>query len=249
MADVIESRNRDLEKAIEALAKNPDAKAQNDFIHALLSCGGFYAPMKSHGEGRERKPAFAVVTDRQKNHYYALFTSRANVKLWSTEKTALAELSFRQIGNTAQGDPRISGLVINPNKDNLILGRKLIENVLRMDEADMYGQADIPFAPGTEFHEPKGECPEMLDALREYMRGDANVSAAYLRGVTINHEECYAVIVTHTGPLQPTFSNIAKVAQDFGNGTPTAVVSSRAKDAEKAISGIMPFYRRPFVVS
>ena len=248
MANKPTVNNERFEAAIQTLKTENSQAAQEQFIDLLIHEARFYSPMKIAGDDEDSKPAFAIVSDKEKHHYYALFTSKEKVKLWSEEETRLAVLSFRQLAGMCMNDPRISGVVININSDSLILGRKLLSDAVRVAASEEMEMTPVEMEGEPEFREPTGDFGELVDAIHEYVKMDPNVSAAYLRETTVNGEDCYAVIVSHIHGIQPTFANISTVAQDFGNGRPVAVVSARSKAAEKAIANVMPFYRMPFVV-
>ncbi len=249
MADKTAEKNRRFEEAIQTLKNENTQAAQEQFVDLLIHEAEFYSPMKIAGEGETSKPAFAIVSDKEKHHYYALFTSKEKVKLWSEEKVRYAVLSFRQLAGMCMGDPRISGVVINVNSDSLILGRKLLSDAVRVAASEEMEMTPVEMQGEPEFREPTGDFGELVDAVHEYVKQDPNVSAAYLRETTVNGKDCYAIIVSHIHGIQPTFANISTVAQDFGNGRPVAVVSARSKAAEKAIADVMPFYRKPFKVN
>ncbi len=248
MADYTEKKNLNLLSAIDELKKTQNEETLNLFLDELAHNAEFYAPMRTVGNGKDARPAFAIISDKEKHQYYAFFTSKEKAHLWSQRKEKYALLSFQKIAGMSIGDPRIAGFVINPASDNFIVGRKLISDAARLLHAESFDQEAEEIKAPVEFQEPDGNYEEMLDALKEYMRGDSNISAAYLLQAEINGQTSYVIIVNHIHKMQPSFGNIGLIAKDFGNGRPVALLSARAKEAGEAIKDIMPFYVRPFVV-
>ena len=242
--DHTEKKNGRFIIAMERLRKEQTAAATRFFLDALTQDAEFYMPMKTAGIGRERKPAFAVLNDGEKHHYYAIFTSKKRAEHWNAEEKSYAVLDFRQLAGMSLGDERISGFVIDAGTEDMILGRKLIMDALRVKRARELGEEAVEVEGEIRFREPTGDYWEMLDALREYMSQDPNVSAAYLQEAELNGELCYVIIVNHIGQIQPSFANISLLAKDFGNGRPVALLSARLDQAEKAIASLLPFYRK-----
>ena len=248
MNDFREKKNARLIMAIHGIQNEGGANWEERLIDALIHHAEFYVPMRTVGEGEEKKPVFAVVEDKDKNHFYALFTSQEKVKKWPNSTEGSAVLSFHQLALMALDDPRISGFVIDMNSENFILWRKFIANCIHVEQAELMGE--VPVRPGEdlEFTEPLGDAKELEEALSEYMRDDLNVMAAYLLGAKQDGKSFNLCIVSHKGSIQPSFANITTVGNDFSGGILFAVMSNRSKTAEDAIKDRMPFYRRPFVV-
>lgn len=248
MEDSREKKNARLLMAIHALKSDVNQGAQDRLVDELIHNAELYLPMREAGAGDDTRIAFAVISDKDKHQYYALFTSRERVKAWG-ESEKLAVVNFSKLASMCMGDPRIAGVVINPKTEDLILGRKLISDAHRISQAELMGQQAVPSVEKPSFREPSGRYEEMMDAVREYVRDDSNVSAIYLMEAEINGELCYVFIVNHIGSMQPSFANISTVASDFREEErPVAVMSARAPEAMEAIRDIMPFYRRPFTI-
>ena len=248
MNDYREKKNARLLMAIHGIQNEGPKKCEEQLIDALIHHAEFYVPMRTAGEGDDKKPVFAVVQDKDKNHFYTLFTSQEKAKLWPNATEGCAVLSFHQLALMSLDDPRISGFVINMNSENFILWRKFIANCMHVEQAELMGE--VPVRPGDdlEFTEVLGDANELREALTEYMRDDQNVMAAYLLGAKQGGKSFNLCIVSHKGSIQPSFANITTVANDFSGGIPFAVMSNRSKTAEDAIKDLLPFYRRPFVM-
>ena len=76
MSDYREKKNARLLMAIHGLQAEPNQQWEDRLMDALNHHTEFYVPMRTVGEGQERKPAFAVVEDKDHNHFYVLFTSQ-----------------------------------------------------------------------------------------------------------------------------------------------------------------------------
>ena len=248
MSDYREKKNARLLMAIHGLQAEPNQQWEDRLMDALNHHTEFYVPMRTVGEGQERKPAFAVVEDKDHNHFYVLFTSQEKAKHWTKGLETHAVLSFHQVASMALGDPRISGFVINMNTENFILWRQVIVICFHQNQAHLMGQDPVQVSDTIEFSDPVGDTKELEEALAEYMRDDQNVTAAYLVGARQNDKEFNVCIVSHVGSIQPSFSNISVLGRDFGGNTPLAVMSYQNKKAEDAVKDRMPFYRRPFVL-
>ena len=246
MNDFREKKNARLLMAMHGLREEGGKEWEDRLMDALLHHAEFYVPMRTFFEGEEKKPVFAVVQDKEQNHFYALFTSKERAKKWPHETEGEAILNFHQLAVTALDDPRISGFVIDMNTENFILWRKFIGDCIHVEQAELMGE--VPVRPGEDlrFMEPIGDAQELTEALAEYMRDDENVTAAYLLGAEQNGKQFNLCIVSHVGSIQPSFANITTVANDFSRGVPFAVMSYRAEEAEKAVKDKMPFYRKPF---
>ena len=132
MNDFREKKNARLMMAINGMKNEGGRDWEDKLVDALIHHAEFYVPMRTVGEGEEKKPVFAVVEDKDKNHFYALFTSQEKVKKWPNSTEGSAVLSFHQLALMALDDPRISGFVIDMNSENFILWRKFIVNCIHV---------------------------------------------------------------------------------------------------------------------
>lgn len=239
--------NKNFVKAMNALKERQTKEREEKFQDALLHDVTFYVPMKRAGEGAQMMPAFGLVLDPQRQAFYAVFTSREEAVAWNPEPVEYALLSFRELSGMSIGDSRIHGIVIDAKGASMILGRKFISDMARMERAELEGLHAIP-AKEMEFRDPQGKFEDTLDAMREYLEEDGNVSAAYLRETTIDDQETYVLLITHVLGTDPTFPNLMTLAHDFPADKPFCVMSTRSKEAGEAIKDVMPFYRRPIVV-
>jgi hypothetical protein len=248
MSDYREKKNARLLMAIHGLQAEPNQQWEDRLVDALNHHTEFYVPMRTVGEGQERKPAFAVVEDKDHNHFYVLFTSKEKAKHWTKGLETHAILSFHQVASMALGDPRISGFVINMNTENFIMWRQFIVNCFHKNQANLMGQDPVQVSEEIVFTDPVGNTKDLEEALTEYMRDDLNITSAYMLGARQNNKNFNVCIVSHVGSIQPSFSNISLLGKDFGGDTPMAVMSYQNKKAEEAVKDRMPFYRRPFVL-
>ncbi|MGN8818767.1 enhanced serine sensitivity protein SseB C-terminal domain-containing protein [Oribacterium sp. HCP28S3_H8] len=252
MSNHADKNNEALLAAMEKLKKSNTQENIENFEDILLKGAVFYIPVKMAGEGENTRPAFGVIADKEKHHYYTVFTSKEAMRTFKGEKNIgkyqYTRCTFDTIGRTAMGDPRISGIVINAGTDNMIVARQLISDVLLMYQAKDHYMNVVEADKDVKLDAPTGNYSEMVDALKDWMRQDPNVSAAYLRQITRNGVDIWVIIVSHIRKTEPTFGNIMHVARDFSGGHEVALLSSRSKAGENAIADIMPFYRKPFTL-
>ena len=76
MSDYREKKNARLLMAIHGLQAEPNQQWEDRLMDALNHHTEFYVPMRTVGEGQERKPAFAVVEYKDHNHFYFLIINK-----------------------------------------------------------------------------------------------------------------------------------------------------------------------------
>ena len=252
MADYVKRANEKMMLALVALKETQSDKAQNTMMAEMASNARFILPVMVTGKTAEdRKMSFGVTSNKEGNHFFMLFTDRDRLRDWSRgKKTETVTYDFSECAALAIGDSRISGFILNPGTDNLLIGRKMIEDLRAQSLGIKNGMT--PDAVQTEenvsYKDPDDSARDLIQALRGYLRSDHNVAEAWLREMNRNGQDVYLVVVRHVGSMDPTFTNIMKTAKDYLHGKGLALLSARSSAAPKAIESAEPFYRKPFSV-
>lgn len=251
MADYIEKTNR---KMLEAMAQartgeHPEAEAV--MLDEMIHRAQFILPVQMVTGGDSRKLAYAVAQDKQGQQFYLLFTDKEKLKAWSGDRKVTTTVhEFGECARLAMGDSRISGFVINANTTNMIIGRKMIEELHSRQVAEERGMTAEPVNPqeAAEYREPTADTKDLERALRDYFRRDANVAEAYLKEVVKQGRTDWLVIIRHLEGIDPTFTNVMLTAKPYLGNRGLALLSARSSVAKDAIGETAPFYRKPFSV-
>ena len=255
MADRVERNNEAMMAAMHKLraSQATDKNAQAEMLSQMCTSAEFYVPVMMVGEGRDRKPAFGIVMDKNKQAFYMLFTDREKVEAFAKDKKPeCAIMTFEQIADRTIGDVRINGFVVNPGVDDMIIGRQMIMDLrarIKGEEIGLQAQA-AGSGEDASYYDIRRDAPtaELLRALDGYMRKDENIAMAYIRMMRRNGQESYCLVVRHVGPIDETFEKISNIAAPHLHGKSLAILSARSSIAEKVIGDTKPFYRKPFTI-
>ena len=252
MADYIKQANEKMMAAMQRLRETGSKEAETEFFHEMMENGQFLLPAMPTTQGGGRKLAHGVVKDREGRHYYMLFTDRDRLRAWSKgQRTSIVNYDMHDCCDLAINDPRISGFVLNPGTDDMIIARKLIEDMralFRAEDREMSAERADEADVSAVYGEPTVNTEGLEKALRAYFRTDPNVAEAYLREMDRNGEKDLLLVIRHLHAMDPTFHNAAERAQPYLRSRRLAVMSARSPEAGRAIKDVMPFYRKPFTI-
>ncbi len=191
---------------------------------------------------------FPMLTSTDGHCFYPVFTDWAEIYKWEQrpgDRTMI--LTFDSYAAMVL-EGEAEGIVINPFSDNLVLDKKLLEHLRMQKDIQTKGVSKQTVKKDTQvlLGDPKEYPTEMVAALKDYLRTESRVSAAWLRLLVKPEEgeQSYLVVVDCTGDERDIFDNIAKAARPYMNGMYVDMVSVRQDFGRKAAQGAEPFYSR-----
>ena len=252
MADYVARDNEKLMNAIHRLkaSTNGDPVAAAIMQDELMHRAKFYVPVKVIGDNpNNRKLCLGVVTDKEKQHFYMLFSDRDKLRaFYAGKRVETVTWNFDEVAQYAIGDAQISGFVLNPKTDDMIIARQMIKDIHAKMHGEALGMDAVPTGTDEDvlFKDVRQDqtTADLLNALTGYFRRNRDVAEAYIRDMVRNGHTDYVVIIRHIGSMDETFSGAMAIAKPVLKGRSLALLSAHSPIAEKAIEGIRPFYRK-----
>lgn len=92
--------------------------------------------------------------------------------------------------------------------------------------------------------EPKDYPYKMIEAVKEYMKHEKHIKAAYLKLMIKDSEKSYLVLVDFKGDKDEIFKSIANAANPYLNGMFLDMIGMENGLAKEAMKDTKPFYRK-----
>lgn len=239
----------------------PDSKTVNENLEMIVSeiveRATFLVPAELECEptkdnnGNMSVPASApisfVVFSDGNQKYIPIFSDNEQVAHWDKASDIhVFSMNFEQLIHILDQMGGDEGLVLNPYSDNLMMKRSMImkwheqlqisrrghaSHAISIDMADKaYALNPYPF--------------QLMNILCAAARENENINAMWLRGIKLNDEHSYLLIVDFTGDRQAALSPLGEAAKKFLGDKPLHIVPKDDGFGGKVVEGITPIYTK-----
>ncbi len=191
--------------------------------------------------------SFVVFSDG-KNSFIPVFSEIDEYKRWEAkaDNVHAMTIDFVHLVNLLERSGGTEGLVLNPFSDNMMMSREIIvdwcnhfqlskngnvSNAISIDKAkDVYNLAPAPF--------------QLMNTLCEAARNTPAINAMWLRGINLNGEDSYLLIVDFEGNRNTTFAALGEASRKFLGEKPLHIVPRDDGFGGKATEGANPIYTK-----
>ncbi len=243
---------------------NKDKKKLDDTLQKIVSemviNASFLVPAEIDAEPAKEKDgglsipastnlAFVIFSQEDGQKFIPIFSDNEQLARWQnkTDKTHTVTMNFASLALLLQQSTENEGLVLNPYSDNMMIKHDMAlrwyeqlqiskngsaNNIITLDKAkDVYTLNPYPF--------------QLSNVLCETARKTPAIKALWLRGIKLNGEDSYLLIVDFTGDRQKAFSPLGEAARKFLDNKPLHIVPLDEGFGGKAAEGVTPVYTAP----
>ena len=190
--------------------------------------------------------SFPMLSSADGKIYLPVFTDWKELRKWplyADQHVRTMILSFDDIVGISAGK---SGAAVNPFSDDFRISPENIARMKQMKDIRNNGAADIKVEKGTaiQLGVPADYPTEMVEAIREYAKGNSSIEAVWLKLMVQNNQQSYLLVVDSTGDRKTVWKGIADAAMPHRrNGLFIDFVPLDDSFGKQAATG-EPIYRR-----
>lgn len=242
--------------------EKPDEKAVNEnlekIVAEIVERAMFLVPAELENEpikdkdGKLSVPAasaisFVVFSDGNGKKYIPIFSDMEQVARWDKASNIhMFTMDFEQVISILSQMGGEEGLVLNPYSDNLMMKRSMVmkwheqlqisrkghaSHAISTDMADKaYALNPYPF--------------QLMNTLCAAARENEKINAMWLRGIKLNDEHSYLLVVDFTGDRQAALSPLGEAAKKYLGDKPLHIVPKDDGFGGKVVEGITPIYTK-----
>lgn len=169
---------------------------------------------------------FQVLTSKDDKIYYPIFTDWNELNKFIKEDINTIIIDFDKCISLIENN-NVSGIVINPFGENMILERKMLMFLKAKKDNMRNGISKQRVSKGTKviLGEPKNYPTRMIEAIKRCLEPNKSVKKVWLRLMVRNREQSYLLIVDFDGKQDEVFQNIANAARPYLEGMNLDLVS------------------------
>ncbi|MFL0252620.1 enhanced serine sensitivity protein SseB [Clostridium neuense] len=137
-----------------------------------------------------------------------------------------------------------NGTCLRINENNKAMIEKYKKEKDNNDEVTAVKQNVIKKDTKVMLGEPKDYPSGMIEAVKEHMKKNKCIKAAYLRLMLKDDEKSYLIVVDFRGEKNQVFQGIAKAASPYLKGMYLDMVGANESFGKNAVKDVKPFYKR-----
>ncbi len=253
----------DRRAAISPDGKNiPDKKAYGDVMNELadelVMRAELLVPVSLSKEPESRENGELFVSEKSnvsfmmllsgKEHFIPVFTDTEDFKKWKNPETTpyTVSMDFDSIASIIEGIGNCSGIALNPFSDNMVITRPLLlkwyehKQIMTQGHANHVINSDTP----VEVFVPSPYPMELSNKLCDTARQNHNVSRIWLRGIKLNGENGYLLVVDFKGDRQKLFTAFGECAKPFLGARALHIIALDDGFGKTAVENAMPIYSK-----
>ena len=188
-----------------------------------------------------------VLLSSGEQHFLPVFTDSEEFSKWKGDEVPVTlQMDFDHCASVLEANGSCAGVVINPFSDNLLITRPLILRWHEHKQIAAHGHASHVINEHTpvEVYVPKPYPMEMSNKLCETAKGNPAVNAIWLRGITLNGERGYLLVVDFEGDRNSVFSAFGDCAKPFLGAMALNIVALSDGFGGKATENVLPIYTK-----
>ena len=190
---------------------------------------------------------FMLVDSEKQGKYFPVFTDRQAIEKWGGVKNFYTvQVGFENLAGLILTGDTCDGMVLNVGTDNLVIERSVIAAWNERKQIVEKGHADNVITNNTPLEiYPANPYPlQLSNKLCEAAKGIKGVNNLWLRGITLNGEAGYLLVVDFTGERQPIFSKLGEAGKEFLGRMPLHLVPFSDDFGKNAVDKVVPIYSK-----
>lgn len=190
---------------------------------------------------------FMLLDSENKGKYLPVFTDKRAIEKWGGAKDYYTvQMGFENLAGLILTGDVCSGMVLNVGADNLVIERSVIAAWNEKKQIVEKGHADNVITNNTPLEiYPANPYPlQLSNKLCEAAKGIKGVNSLWLRGITLNGEAGYLLVVDYSGERQPIFSKLGEAGKEFLGRMPLHLVPYSDDFGKNAVDKVVPIYSK-----
>lgn len=242
--------NKDKEKLTDTLEKIVTEMVEN--AKFLVPVEIAVEPVKDADGGlcipASANVTFVIFSLDEKQNYIPIFSDTETYNKWEdkAENVHAMTLDFPSLANLLEKSALDEGLVLNPFTDNMMINHDIALKWFEQFQIARNGSAShaIPASMADSAYNLSPYPFQLMNTLCEAARKTPAINAMWLRGINLNNEESYLLIVDFTGDRQKAFSPLGEAARKFLGDKPLHIVPLDEGFGGRAAQGVSPIYTK-----
>lgn len=218
----------------------------------FLAVVSFNKPLTTDENGEPAMEAgtnmnFILLDSSDSGKYFAVFTDKDAIDKWGGVKDYhTVQIAFDNLANLVLTGDSCNGMVLNVGTDNLVIDRSIIAGWSERKQIAEKGHADNVITSSTPLEiYPANPYPlQLSNKLCEAAKGIKGVNNLWLRGITLNGEAGYLLVVDYSGERQPIFSKLGEAGKEFLGRMPLHLVPFSDEFGKNAVDKVVPIYSK-----
>lgn len=241
--------NTKLVELIKKMKEEKTQESQREFVSQMLK-SRFYCPVifanapKGGGKvkiDKETKIQFNIIQATDGSSYLIAFTSEAEINKWQKSQMQQSIIyTFEDYSTIVLGQNNINGFIIDPKGENIIINRKVIEQV----RSALTTEETLDKETEIELRTVSNASQDLKDKLYDTLSSIDEVSKAYFLVMKENEKETYLIAFLANGNEKEYYNKIASAAIPFLNGVGLSFMPLGTELGKQIEEKFEPFYNK-----
>ncbi len=195
---------------------------------------------------KDSEITFTMLNNTNGEHYFPVFSENVEMDKWENAKIDhTIQIGFDNLAVMLGENKNCSGFVINPFSDNMTISRDIVSKWFEKKQVLSKGHAQHVITPDSqyEFHNLNPYPMLLSNKLCEEAK-ELPVNAMWLRGVTLDGDSGYLLVVDFSGERNAIFGQLGNSAKQFLAGKPLHIVDVKEHFGKLAVDKIIPIYSK-----
>ncbi|MCH5204935.1 MAG: enhanced serine sensitivity protein SseB C-terminal domain-containing protein [Oscillospiraceae bacterium] len=190
--------------------------------------------------------SFLLLENEQFGKIFPIFTDESELKkcdAFSDYYTVIAD--FDGISGMIADGNACAGMMINPFDDNMFISRNVVSKWREKKQILQTGRASHVITDKTplDIHAPNPYPMQLSNKLCEIAKTIPEVNALWLRGVTLNGDEGYMLVI-EAPRAERFFDSFGSASKDFIGNKSLHVIPSDGELGKRATQNVVPIYSK-----
>lgn len=189
---------------------------------------------------------FTMINNSNKEQFFPVFSESEELAKWKdVEIDHTIQMSFDMIAQMVAANKKCGGFVLNPFSDNMTVSREIAIKWLEKKQMMTTGHAQHVISPDSkyEFHSlspyPMLLCNKVCETAKKLP-----VNKMWLRGLSLEDNDGYLLVVDFTGDRMATFTEIGNAAKPFLANKSLHMIDCREPFGKIATENNIPIYSK-----
>ncbi|MGN0683586.1 MAG: enhanced serine sensitivity protein SseB C-terminal domain-containing protein [Oscillospiraceae bacterium] len=191
--------------------------------------------------------SFVIFSTGENQKYIPIFSDTEEFNKWDkSEKIHAFTIDFTHMVSLLEQSGGTEGLVLNPYSDNMMMNRNVVLKWREQFQIMKNGSAShaISIDKANEVYNLNPYPFQLMNTLCEAARSNADIKQMWLRGINLNNEDSYLLVVDYAGDRKKNFDALGEAAKKFLGDKPLHIVPFDDGFGGKAVQGANPIYTK-----
>lgn len=190
---------------------------------------------------------FALLDNGSGARFFPIFTDSEELAKWdSPPSQTTIQLGFDNYASMVEGNGSCEGIVVNPFSDNLLLNKSIVIKWYEKKQVMTKGHAQHVITDDSQYelYAPNPYPMLLSNTVCAAAKAFSAVNAMWLRGIRLNNEDGYLLVVDFNGDRQKIFAALGESAKPFLADRSLHIVALDEGFGRKASENVVPIYTK-----